>query len=165
MRAEAWAELATWCSIGLLLWASLHDLLARTVPNGVAAALAASSLLSRLAGGALLGPLLAGLIVFALAAFCWRRGWLGGADAKLLGAAALGLTPATVPAFLCAVAIAGGVLALFYLVARPLMPRPAALRPAGLLRRALRAECWRIRRGGPLPYACAIAAGSLLVLR
>jgi prepilin peptidase CpaA len=33
-----------------------------------------------------------------------------------------------------------------------------------LLARALRVEQWRIRRGGPLPYACAIAAGGLFIL-
>jgi prepilin peptidase CpaA len=33
-----------------------------------------------------------------------------------------------------------------------------------LLARALRVERWRIHRGGPLPYACAIAAGGLFIL-
>ncbi len=35
--------------------------------------------------------LLAAGAVFVLSALCWRRGWMGGGDVKLLGAAALGM--------------------------------------------------------------------------
>jgi prepilin peptidase CpaA len=89
---------------------------------------------------------------------------MGGGDVKLLGAAALLVPPATVPHMLALVAFAGGILALIYLVGRAVAPRPAGRRPHMLPLRILRAECWRIRRGGPLPYACAIAAGAALTL-
>ena len=36
--------------------------------------------------------------------------------------------------------------------------------PPGLLRRVLRVESWRIRRGAPLPYGVAIAAGAAFAL-
>ena len=40
-------------------------------------------------------------------------------------------------------------------------PLPSGLRPNGFLGRALRAERWRLSRGVALPYAVAIAIGSL----
>jgi prepilin peptidase CpaA len=94
----------------------------------------------------------------------WRRGWMGGGDVKLLGAAALRVPPYAVPGMLMATALAGGVLALFYLVARRRLARPGGPRPSSLLLRALRAERWRLRRGGPMPYAVAIACGVFFVL-
>jgi prepilin peptidase CpaA len=148
----------------ILAWAALHDIAVRTVPNRLAAALACMSLAACALQGHLLGGIAAGLMVFALAAPCWWGGWMGGGDVKLLAAAAFALTPATVPLFLAAVALAGGGLALLYLAARPLVPPLAATRPAGFTARVLRVERRRIRRGGPLPYACAIAAGSFFVL-
>jgi prepilin peptidase CpaA len=154
------------CSAGLLLLASLHDLVARTVPNWVAGALAVLGIGLRAVAGGLLAGLCAGLVVFVLAAICWRRGWMGGADVKLLGAAAIVVPPSLVVQvhFIAAVAICGGVLAVFYLIARRLVAAPRTARPRTLLARALRVERWRIHRGGPLPYACAIAAGGLFIL-
>jgi prepilin peptidase CpaA len=157
-------SLATVASVVVLIAASLHDVIARTVPNNMAATLACISLALCALQGHLLAGIAAGTLVFALAALCWRRGWLGGGDVKLLGAAALAITPAMVPFFLAAVSLAGGVLALLYLAARHLVPLPSAKRPQGFIKRVLRVECRRIRRGGPLPYACAIAAGGLFVL-
>jgi prepilin peptidase CpaA len=143
----------------LLVGGSLHDVVARTIPNGIAAGLAVMGAAARLLNGEMVIGLMAGLLVFGAAMFCWRRGWMGGGDVKLLGAAAIALPPFLVPMFVAAVAMAGGLLAALYLAARPFVPVPAPQRPAGLLARALRVECWRIGRRGPLPYACAIAAG------
>jgi prepilin peptidase CpaA len=150
--------------IGALLAASLHDIIARTVPNWIAAALSVPGLAQHAVDGGLLGGILAGMIVFVLAALCWRRGWLGGGDVKLLGAAAVAMPANLVPTFIAAVALAGGILALFYLTAKRIIPAPMSKRPAGLIARIARVESWRIRRGGPLPYACAITAGALFVL-
>jgi prepilin peptidase CpaA len=155
----------------VLLVASLHDIIARTVPNWTAVTLALLGLAQRAVAGGIAGGLLAGFVVFALAAFCWRRGWLGGGDVKLLGAASLIVSPGHVPAFICAVALAGGVLALVYVIASrivaaraPQSPVHARFPTMGMFRRAIRIERWRIRRGGPLPYACAIAAGFVVVV-
>lgn len=157
-------------SVILLLASASHDLIARTVPNWMALALALVGLTQRAVAGSIPGGLIAGLTIFILAALCWRRGWLGGGDVKLLGAASMVVPPSNVPAFICAVALAGGILAVMYLTANRLAASPKRLsrtRPSpaamGLFRRALRAERWRIRRGGPLPYACAIAAGFIVV--
>jgi prepilin peptidase CpaA len=92
---------------------------------------------------------------------------MGGGDVKLLIAIAFLLPPADIPPALAAIAIAGGVLALLFLALRPRL-RHHRLRPAGrsasLVRRAWAAELWRIRRGGPLPYAVAISAGTLFMM-
>ena len=53
--------------------------------------------------------LLAGLLVFLAGAFCWRRGWLGGGDVKLLAATAVLVPPSLVVNLLLDVALAGGV--------------------------------------------------------
>jgi len=151
-------------SVALLVMASLHDLIARTVPNWLAGALAVLGITLRALSGGLLAGTCAGAIVFVLAALCWRRGWMGGGDVKLLAASAIVVPPALVLSFITAVALCGGVLGIFYLIAARLMPPPRTPRPRSLLARALRVERWRIHRGGPLPYACAIAAGGLFIL-
>jgi prepilin peptidase CpaA len=151
-------------SASALLAASLHDLIARTIPNWLAVAIAVCGLGLRGADGHLLTGLLAAILVFVAAFACWRWRLMGGGDVKLLGATALVIPPAAVFNFVTAVALAGGVLALCYLVGRRLMRKSAAPRPHNLLARALRVERWRVSRGGPLPYACAIAAGGLFVI-
>jgi prepilin peptidase CpaA len=151
-------------SIGLVIAASLHDLGARTVPNWLSLALAGTGAAASIVGGHLVTSCLMAAVVLTAGSLCWRRGWLGGGDVKLLAAAALGMSPALVPSFVAAVAIAGGGLAVLYLALRRLVPRPAGARPRRVLARALRAERWRIRKGGPLPYACAIASGFLFVV-
>ncbi|HET6606875.1 MAG TPA: A24 family peptidase [Rhodopila sp.] len=153
--------------IAILLAAAIHDVAARTVPNWMALALALAGLLARIADGTILPALLAGPAVFLAAAFCWRRGWMGGGDVKLLGAVATLVPPHAVFTLLAFIAFAGGGLAMLYLVGRAVAGKrkPVAThRPAALAARVLRAEVWRIRRGGPLPYACAIAAGLLITL-
>jgi prepilin peptidase CpaA len=149
--------------IALVLVASLHDIAARTVPNSLVLILAAVGMVMDILGGHLTGSLTVATSVFVLASLCWRRGWMGGGDAKLLGAAALGIMPSSVFTFAAAVAIAGGVLAIFYLVAKRLVTTTVSRRNNGLFSRVWRVERWRIARGGPLPYACAIAAGAVYV--
>jgi prepilin peptidase CpaA len=152
----------------ILLAAALHDVLARTVPNWMSIALAATGVVASALNGRLITSLLVGAFVFTLSGLCWKRGWLGGGDVKLFGAAAIAVPPMTVAPFVVAVALAGGVLSLVYLALGHLIPAPVQLRPVGrpvgLLSRAMRLERWRLSRGGPLPYAVAIAAGGLFVL-
>ena len=89
---------------------------------------------------------------------------MGGGDVKLMGAAGLALTPAAVPLYLAAVSIAGGGVAMVYLFGRLFLTAPGSARPGAFVPRVLRVERWRMSRGGPLPYACAIAAGTMFVL-
>ncbi len=157
----------------MLVVAALHDIVARTVPNGIAVAIAAAGVvaqatLSLMGAGQLLISLPAAIAVFFLAALLWRRGLMGGGDVKLFGASALLVPPVLVPSMIMCATLAGGVLALIYLVARrrpsERLARPDCGRPLGLFARALRVERWRLRRGGPLPYAVAIAGGVVFVM-
>jgi prepilin peptidase CpaA len=92
---------------------------------------------------------------------------MGGGDVKLLGAVSTLVPPHAVFTLLAFIAFAGGALAVVYLLGRAVAGKrriEVSRRPATLPARVLRAEAWRIRRGGPLPYACAIAAGLLITL-
>jgi prepilin peptidase CpaA len=157
----------------VLLLAAWHDIVSRTVPNWMSVMIAICGVVAAIAGGRLLISLGLGLGVFLIGAICWRRGWMGGADVKLLGAIAIVLPPGMVSMFALAMSLSGAVHAVAYLLARrvvtPPPPLPASFaatppRARALLPRALRAERWRISRGGPLPYACAIAFGFLFVI-
>lgn len=144
--------------------AALHDLAVRTVPDRLSAMIAAGALAQATAQHRLLPSLALLVCLFGLACALWARGWLGGGDAKLLGACAPMFAPSQAPDLLLAIAVAGGFLALPYVPGRRLFRRPAADRPTVLLSRLIRCERWRLFRRGPLPYALAIAAGVFLVL-
>jgi prepilin peptidase CpaA len=157
----------------VVLLAAWHDLISRTVPNWMPATIAGFGIVAALVSDRLLISVGLGLTIFMIAAICWRRGWMGGADVKLLGAIAIALPPGMVSLFIIAMSLAGAVHAVVYMLARGMVTRPPgpALSPVAmpprarkLLPRALRAERWRISRGGPLPYACAIAFGFLFVV-
>jgi len=138
----------------------------RRVPNLLSALVALAGVAARAASGDVLLSLLLALAVFAILYLLWRWEVLGGGDVKLLSACVLVVPAGTVAALLAAVAFSGGVLAVAYLflrVAAP-TPRPRPVLPRWSLRRLCRIEAWRIRRGGPLPYACAISAGCMFTL-
>lgn len=148
----------------LLAIAALLDIAFRQVPNWLPAALAVDGLALRLLSGELLAGALAGAAVFVACALLWRRGLMGGADVKLLGAAATVVPFHFVPSFVLFVALAGGVLALAYVAMRRVMPGPGPRRPSALLARIARVERRRVRQCRSLPYACAIAAGAFITL-
>lgn len=148
----------------LALVAAVFDVIGRIVPNGLVLTLAITALTSAAADGHLTGSLISAPCLFVAALLCWQRRWMGGGDVKLIGAAALAIAPNMTLMFIAAVAIAGGLLAAFYLAAGRLMPARYSTRPTKLFARILRAERWRISRGGPMPYACAIAAGLLFAI-
>lgn len=148
----------------LLVGAALHDVALRTIPNRIALAIAVIGLAQRGLAGDLHWGLLAALVVFALCFLAWRLGAMGGGDVKLLAACALLVPPGAVTGLILATAIAGGLLGLGYIALRRLLPRPDPARPAALLPRLARAEAWRIRRGGPLPYGVAILGGAFFTL-
>jgi prepilin peptidase CpaA len=154
------AEVLTALGLGLVCLAALHDVLARTIPNWISAMVAALGVPCLWLQPAAADRLLAAALLFAAAVLCWRLGWLGGGDAKLLGAIGLLLPPDRVAGTVLAIGLAGAVLALPYIACRGRLARPAPVRPSGLPARAWRAERFRLRRGGPLPYGVAIAAGA-----
>lgn len=153
-------------ALALLLAAALHDIAFRTLPDGVSLALLLCGTALRIEAGEMRGALVALGLVLALALLLWRAGWFGGGDAKLLPAASLLVPPLAVPELLLCIALLGGLLALPFLALRRRgrQPVPPLDRSATLTGRVVRAERWRLRRGGPLPYGVAIAAGTMLLL-
>jgi prepilin peptidase CpaA len=157
-----------------LLFAAAQDVAVRTVPNRVSLIVAAAGLGLNTLDSQLVPALFGGGLVFAGSWFCWRRGWIGGGDVKLLSACSLLVPPTSVPELILSTAIAGAALALLYLalgaLLAQLLPTGAPTQPAsagrttGLLRRVWRAERRRICRRLSLPYACAISTGVLLTL-
>ena len=147
-----------------LMVAAAHDVAVRTVPNRVSLIVAVAGIGMHALDGQLAPALFGGGLVFAGCWFCWRSGWIGGGDVKLLSACALLVPPDLVPELVLATAIAGAVLALLYLALARLLPTRATPQPKGLMRRVWRAEQRRIRRRLSLPYACAISAGVLLTM-
>lgn len=148
----------------LLAGAALHDLALRTIPNTASLGLVVAGLAMRLQDGSTILGLLIAAAVFAAAVVCWRRGWLGGGDVKLLAATALVVPPLQVGSLIFVTTQCGGVLALIYLVLSRTLHVSPSVQPRGALRRLLRAERWRICRGSPLPYGFAIAAGGITML-
>lgn len=148
----------------ILLAAAMRDVVARQVSNTIICGVLACGFIVALAEHRLAASALVALVVFVLTLIMWLPGLIGGADAKLLAASGLLLAPAALPTMMLFTAIAGGVLCLPYLPGPRVFRRPAPTRPTGIVRRALRCEQWRLRRRGPLPYAVAIAAGTIFTL-
>ncbi|MBB2168515.1 peptidase A24 [Gluconacetobacter aggeris] len=149
----------------LLLRAALHDIATRQVSDQLVLGVAGLDFLLACLNGHPWRGLLSGLCLFALGVACWSRGWMGGGDAKLLGAVGLALRPDQMPVLVMDIALAGGVLALAYLLGRASLPSHyGGTAPRNGIGRVLRIERWRLRRGCSLPYVCAITGGSLIVL-
>lgn len=145
--------IAAWC-----------DLATRTIPDRCSIALLALGIGSRLV---LEGPMAAmssagvALLVFLGFALLHARNLIGGGDVKLIAALAAGTAPLDVPALLFWIGLAGGILGVAYIILARVLPK-TALRPhAALPARIVALEANRIVRRGPMPYALAIAAGTL----
>jgi prepilin peptidase CpaA len=152
----------------LLGIASLKDIAVRTIPDAVSLGLLAIGVAIRVADGNELSALVASSAVFVMTALCWRCGWLGGGDVKLVTACAWLVPPSLVPTLVLTTAVVGGVLACLYLslswMGRMTSARICSLRPHSLAGRIWRVERWRISRHAGLPYGCAIAVATLLTL-
>jgi prepilin peptidase CpaA len=152
--------------LALLLAAAWHDVLTRTIPDSVSLLLLAVGVLAQLLddASAIVGSAATTILLFVVLLVAFTRGWLGGGDVKLMAALAVGLPPYDCYRFLVATALAGGVLALVYLLLSRIKKIEPAITHRSLFRRILAVEGWRMRRRGPLPYAVAIAAGGAFVL-
>jgi len=155
------AALLAFAALGV---AAAQDIALRRIPNRIAATVALAGLARQAAIGAPGVALAAAGCVLVGATLLWLRGLLGGGDVKLLAAVSLLVPAASVPSLLLATALAGGVLAALHIALRARLGPPRPVRPLGALRRILRCEAWRIRRGAPLPYGVAIAAGTAFAM-
>lgn len=158
----------------ILIAAAVSDVRRLIVPNRYCAAivllypvhvLAAPSAVDWLGALAVAGICLAvGFVLFSLRVF-------GGGDAKLFTAASLWAGPALFPELLMGTAVAGGLLAVAYLVHRRLAGGFATAGQAGLAGppdNAMRndapsAATNRSRWQRQLPYGVAVASGGLLI--
>ncbi|GAA0581851.1 hypothetical protein GCM10009416_20390 [Craurococcus roseus] len=160
------------CALGasaLLLFAAWCDLATRTIPDGLSVGIAALGLLARSTEGpasVAASLLVAAVLYYAVFVPLHAFSALGGGDAKLLTASAIGLAPLATFDLLVSTVMAGGALSLLYLSLR-LLPRPLPLPPqphAWRASRILSLERRRFNRRGPLPYAVAIAVGGIFTL-
>ncbi len=116
---------AVWSFPAFLSYAALRDLRSFTIPNWIPAAVVTGFLLAAVAEGSLwsnaaLMHASAGGAVLIVAAILFFRGLIGGGDAKLIAAVSVWMGWSHLPQFLLLMALAGGVLALSWLVAKRL---------------------------------------------
>lgn len=155
----------------LLGFAAWRDIATRTIPDAVSVGLVMLGLAARIPDGLQAVGLSAGaaVLLFLLLIPLHGRGLIGGGDLKLLASLAFGLPPLASYQMVCAVVMAGGVLAVFYLMLRHVLARRGiarrwVARHRSLALRVIAVEIWRIRKGAPLPYGLAIAAGASFVI-
>ena len=110
-----WAFMATF--MGVLVWGAIADIRTRLIPNNVSIALVILYFLYSFSGYAnWTDGLLGGLIVFLLSFLLFRYGAMGGGDAKLMTSIAFWVGTKGILAFGLITSLAGGVLALFFLL-------------------------------------------------
>lgn len=118
--------------------AAVTDIRARRISNALVLVLALAGVLRMaIEGGPVLADLGVALAIFAAGIWAFHFGAFGGGDVKLLAAGALWTGAAGVATFLMVTALAGGALALGFLLAG--------------------------RRRASLPYGVAIAVGGMVV--
>lgn len=156
--AQPIASLGVLIFIFAMIWAAIRDLVSFRIPNAIPIAVTAAFLISALAlamePSILLRHLAAGIVVLMICFGLFMRGYIGGGDAKLLGSVAAWTGWSLLPAYLLAVALIGGVLALVLIVFRRLP-----------LHRRLASVAWLSRlhaKNGHVPYGVAIGGGALL---
>lgn len=157
-------------ALAALAASSWNDLKYRIIPNelvGVIAAIGIGLSLALRPGQTGISLVAAAVVLLALGVFS-HFNMMGGGDVKLISATTLLVPPDRIGQLLVAIALAGGVLACIYLMARHALrrnPPGAALiaDEAGARGRSrvgwLSNECTRIASGGPMPYALAILGG------
>jgi len=141
--------LLTLCALALFAAAAATDIGARRIPNRLTLALALVGL-ARIAlapaGAAVLSlgvDLGAAAVVFLLGTAGFHLRLLGGGDVKLLAAGALWIGATSLPPYLMTTVLAGGLLALGFIVWHLALGKRGAAAPS-------------------LPYGVAIAAGGIL---
>ncbi len=157
--------------------AAFNDLALRLLPNWTSLGVLATGVAFRLLHGDLPLGLAAGTGVFLVTLFCWKRGWMGGGDVKLLAACSLLVPPGALLSLLFVTSLVGGLLATIYLVLGRVLAvqrRHAAASPAAApgvraKSRVLPLRIWaverqRMLRRGPLPYGCAIAGAAVILM-
>ena len=156
-------------ALATLFAAATIDLKERRIPNGSVLVILVLGMSLRLfaeRGSLWLSLLIAGLI-FVVGAWLTQRDLIGGGDAKMLSAVTVLVPPMVVPGLLLCVAMAGGLLSIFYMSAGWLVRRnggamlsPAQPHPgASEFDHIVRIEVARMQTNEPMPYGVAIFGG------
>jgi prepilin peptidase CpaA len=156
MSAYPWLQIALVSSYSIvLIWSAVEDIRNRIIPNAAIICLIILFLLFCLAGFANLADgLIGGLIIFFPALALFHFGLMGGGDAKMMTAIALWTGQQGILAFCLLTSLAGGLLAIFYMVKRWRENRVLIdTDPAELGAQAI-----------VLPYGVAIAAGGMTTM-
>ncbi|MDD2862187.1 MAG: prepilin peptidase [Acidiphilium sp.] len=167
----AWAGVILLC----LIYAAFCDIAVRLIPNRVSAAIAGLAVPLRLADHQLVPGLLVAGLIFAVLTLFWMMRLLGGGDVKLWTACTLLVSPNGLDqgGFAIRVMLVGGLLAVAYLILRSIVRlrgrRAVSLQQdppprRSLIARIWRAEQWRARHNGSIPYGVAIAASAIITL-
>ena len=142
-----------------MLTAGAMDVLSFKIPNWLSIVLFIGFLLTAQISASplqlVLSHLLAGLVILLLGFGMFTQGWVGGGDAKLLAAAALWFGFEHLLPFLLWTTMLGGVLALFLITYRRVLP------PLWLIRQPWAMRLHDSREG--IPYGVALAGASLIV--
>jgi prepilin peptidase CpaA len=163
VQAIPWAA-----SLAALIGSAASDLKARIIPNefSVVIAICGVALSLRLGSGEFWISVLAAVSVFVALGFLAHYGLIGGGDVKLITAVTLLVPPGSVGLLLIEIALAGGIVSLFYFAAGHLLRRLPQFRASIAKTRRksgfgkwLRRESSRIARGYPVPYALAVLGG------
>jgi len=143
--APAWLAALT---AAALVAAAIEDLVRLKISN-ITVLVVLAGAIAAMAFGSFEGPWWQNAIVFAailvVGTFAFAREWIGGGDVKLLAATGLWVGFAAAPALLASIFLAGGLVAIVFIVVRK-------------LRGLKRSQANRI------PYGIAIAAGALFLL-
>jgi prepilin peptidase CpaA len=145
----------------LMLAAAFEDFRRLAIPNWLTLGLCLAWPLYILQGSTLsgaLGALGCAVLVFAIGAVLFARGYVGGGDVKLLTAATLWAGPDATVSLLTVTGVLGGVLAMVLLM-------PPAAHLASLARAKLGpdTELTGAETSPPVPYGIAIAGAALIV--
>jgi prepilin peptidase CpaA len=150
-------------SIGILAVIAFGDVRTRRIPNALSLAVATLGLIRIILVHDLVAAghtLVAGAAIFAATFLLFRRGSIGGGDAKLLTAMALLLDPRDLFSFLFLMSLCGGALALAILVRDRLGLRWRRLSPLATMPPAKTIAQAR----STVPYGVAIAASGAITL-
>jgi prepilin peptidase CpaA len=153
---------------GVLAYAAASDVISRRIPNQLSSVIAASFVIAGVASPDrvdLLGGLWVAAAVLAVGFVGFLFGKIGGGDVKLLAAMGLWAGPAAAMDFLLLTGLAGGGLALLYLV--PEISHAMTWFRAQIEKQAPIVQQIAIAsdvKTQGLPYGVAIAAGGMFVL-
>lgn len=104
-------------------------------------------------------------VIFFVGLILWRHNFIGAADVKLAASFSLLLPSFRIFDFLIDMFLAGGIVALVYIVLSRTMkvPKPSNRKISFMIRIYTVAK-WRLVRNAPLPYAVAIAISGIITL-